>query len=356
MRKVPIDQLHSNMVLGIPVYSDSHILINAGVTGLDQYALRLQKMGVFSLFIEDDAGEGIEIEELITTETRMKCKQTLSQSFQKLDARLSVNMREITSVTEQMLGEILSNKNILYNLNEIGNIGDNTLDHSVNTSIYAICLANQLHYSDSKLLDLATGTLLHDIGKTVLDHDILFKPGKLTKDEFDHVKEHVKLGYDILSKDLQIPEPIKQICLCHHERIDGSGYLRGMLGEQLHEYIKITSIVDVYEALTVNRCYHNAVTPSHAVEILAGEASSKLDFSLVSTFIQNIAIYPSGSTVLLSTGSYAIVKEQNSSFPLRPVVRLIEIEDGVCVPKEEIDLMVTLNITIIDSDVTIPTS
>lgn len=356
MRKVSIDMLTPDMRLGLPVCNGMNILINAGVHNLDRYISRLNRLGIRYLYIEDNASEGIEIDELIKTETRLKCKETLHNSFKRLDSHLAVNVRELSGVTENLVYEILNQKNVLYNLNEIGGIGDNTLDHSLNTTIYAVCLGIQLRYSDSKIKELAMGTMLHDIGKTVLNHDILFKPGTLTTEEFEHVKTHTQLGYDLLSKDHQIPELTRQICLGHHERVDGSGYPNGLTGERLPDFVKIASIVDVYEALTVNRCYHDAITPLQASEVLTEEASTKLDFQLTRAFIQNIAIYPTGTNVLLSDGRYAIVKEQNQSFPLRPIVRVVEMKDKKCIPKEEIDLMSKLNLTIVDSDMTIPTS
>lgn len=187
---------------------------------------------------------------------------------------------------------------------------------------------------------------MHDVGKTALDHSILFKPGKLTEEEFEHVKRHPQLGYDFLNKDPRIDERTKDICLLHHERIDGTGYPYCLKGKEIPEMSKICSIVDVYEALTVKRCYHEAIEPILATEILTQEAGRKLDFDLVSKFLKNIAVYPTGSSVLLSNGEQAIVKGQNPSFPLRPVVRTVRMHNGKCIPKDEIDLLTKLNITI----------
>lgn len=354
MRKVPIDKLTPTMRLGKPVRKGTLTLINAGTTNLDHYVRRLQQLGISHLYIEDAACEGIEVQDPITDNTRMKCKKTLETTFTRLRSNFSVDVNEVTDITESVLSEILGRPNMLVSLNEIGDMEDNTLDHSVNTTIFAICVARELGYDKSQMLDLAQGTLLHDIGKTSLDSNILFKPGKLTPEEFDHVKQHTLLGYGILSKNSRLSESSKRISLCHHERLDGSGYPNHLVGEEMSEYARIAAIVDVYEALTVDRCYHKAIAPSTAMEILMQEANSKLDFRLTSIFLKNIAVYPNGTMVLLSNGSYGIVKEQNHSMPLRPVVRTVEMKNGTAIPKDEIDLLNTLNITITECNVSMP--
>lgn len=311
-------------------------------------------MGISHLYVEDSLSEDIEVDEMVSQQTRMKCKKTLERTFQQINNRFELASQHINDIVEMLMGDMLTRPSIMVSLNEIGSIGDNTLDHSLNTTIYALCLGRQLRYDRNKLLELAQGTLLHDIGKTLLDSRILFKPGKLTNEEFAHVKRHTELGYEILNRDSRLPEASKIISLQHHERMDGSGYPNGLMGKELSEYARITTIVDVYEALTVDRCYHRAITPQRAVEVITEEAHTRLDFQLASIFMRNIAVYPNGTTVRLSTGEYAVVKEQNKSFPLRPVVRMIAMEGTQWVPREQVDLLTTLNLTIIGSDMTLP--
>lgn len=353
MRRVSIYALTPEMELARPVCNGTQVLINVGLKHLDRYVGRLEEMGITSLYIEDDAGEGIEVDDLITIRTRMQCKRALKHNFIRMKNNLSINMKETSVIAQDLFDEILGHQDVLYDLNEIGSMGDNTLDHSLNTAIYSICLAIQLKYNTARTVALGTGTLLHDVGKTLLNHKILFKPGKLTKEEFEHIKTHPVRGYELLIKNKSLEEEIGEISLLHHERIDGSGYPYGLRGHEIPEPARICSIVDVYEALTVKRCYHDAIAPVRATEILTQEAANKLDFDLASIFLKNIAIYPTGSTVLLSDGRYAIVKKQNSSLPQRPIVRTVVMKNGKCIPKEEIDLLSRLNTTIIASNIAI---
>lgn len=350
MRKVSLDMLTADMQLGKAVCKGASILISSGTKDLTRYIPRLQRLGLTHLYIQDDSCDDIEMDEIVCEHTRMECKQTIEKSFRQMQAQSTVDVRQVSFVVEDLLDEILGHSNMLVSLNEIGGIGDNTLDHSLNTTIYAICLGTQLGYNREQLRHLACGTLLHDVGKTMLNNTILFKQGPLQPDEFEHVKQHAQIGYNMLSKHSNISEASKRIALCHHERVDGSGYPGGLMGDQLSEFTRIAAIVDVFEALTVNRCYHRAIAPQHAVDVLCSEAGIKLDMRLCTLFMQSIAIYPNGMTVLLSDGRYAVVKQQNRALPLRPVVRVLTIENGKCVAQEEINLMQMLNITIVDSD------
>lgn len=160
MRKIPIAMLTPDMELARAISNGSQILINAGVKDLGRYIRRLEEMGISYVYIEDAAGEGIEIDELITTKTRMHCKRSMANNFSRMQNNLSIDMKETTDVAQNLFEEILSHDDVLYDLNEIGSIGDNTLDHSINTTIYAICLAIQMKYDTSKTIATCNGNLV----------------------------------------------------------------------------------------------------------------------------------------------------------------------------------------------------
>lgn len=348
MRKVSIDRLTHDMVLGKPVMLGDAVLIRDGVSDLIRYRNRLLQIGVHSLYIEDDASNGIIIDDPISDRLRFRCKRTLSNTIEQLRSNVLVDNGEIKHLIESMLEEILSRPQMLMSMSDIGRTGDNTLEHSINTTIYAIYLGGLLNFSRPKLTYLAEGLLLHDIGKTLLERSIIFKKGKLTPEEFDYVKTHTTLGYDLLGKNHGLSEPSRQIALCHHERIDGSGYPNGMAGKELSDVVRMSAVVDTYEALTADRCYRPAMPPAKAIQILYQEADTKLDLTIVSEFVKHLAVYPNGTLVTLSDGNTGLVQMQNPSMPLRPVVRIIQEIDGKPAPVQEIDLLKTLNVTILD--------
>lgn len=348
MRKISLDRLTPDMKLGKSVCHGTSILIVAGTCNLNQFISNLERLGIYSLYVEDDVCEGIEIDDVVSDRTRMRCKKTLIHTFEKLGSNFTVDRARVTDTVESLMEEIISHPDTLISLNEISCTDDDTLDHSINTTIFSICMGLSLNYSRKQMLELAEGTLLHDVGKTVLDKKIVFKPGRLSTEEFEYIKTHAQLGYDLLTKVYALPETSRQIALCHHERMDGSGYPYAMHGEQISEFCRIAAIVDVYEALIADRCYRKAIRPYHAMEILTEETAEKLDLGLSTLFMQNVAVFPNGTTVGLSDGRMGIVKSQNYSMPLRPIVRVVDLVDGTEAAGVEIDLMKALNLTIVE--------
>ncbi|MDR2547505.1 MAG: HD domain-containing protein [Lachnospiraceae bacterium] len=353
MRKVPISMLEPEMSLGKSIYNGDSLLLRRGIANLHRYINKLTELDIGHVYIDDEISEGIEVHDAISEDTRNKCKTALSTTFAHVlendPNKNAIDIEELSDVVDVMIAEILSQPNIVISLQDIGSSRDETLLHSVNSTVYGLVLANRIGINTVAMRDLAQGLLLHDIGKVLLDQEILYKSVALTREEFDHIKQHTKLGYEILKKDPVLTEMTRRVALDHHERLDGSGYA-GSRGDELNLLVRISSIVDAYEALTVNRCYRKGYTPSKAADILTADAVDKLDAELLGRFFQCIAIYPNGSLLKLSNGKYAAVKEQNTGVPFRPVIRMIEIEGGKQVAGEEINLAHTLNITVVEDD------
>jgi len=161
---------------------------------------------------------------------------------------------------------------------------------------------------------------------------------------------HSFKGYEYLKNRFNIPSSSKKGVLEHHEKHDGSGYPAGKRGKDISLFGKIIAISDVYDALTSDRPYRKAVTPSDAIEYVMGGSDSQFDREVVKSFIQKIAPYPIGTTVLLSDGSVGIVLENHSDCCLRPKVKIIahmniKIEPYVIDLRNDMNL---LDIVIID--------
>lgn len=350
MRRIPLMMLTPEMKLGKSIYNETVMLLKKGTANLNRYVNKLTELGIETIYVDDEVSEGIEIPDAVSEETRKHCKEALSDTFSHIRQGGSLESTRLSEVVSHLIEEIMSQPNIIVSLHEIGSSKDETLLHCVNTAVYGLILANRVGMSEISQRDLAQGLLLHDIGKIALDQKILYKSERLTEDEFAHIMQHPILGYDILKKDPLLTEATRRIALNHHERLDGSGYVYGTSGGELNILIRIASIVDVYEALTVNRCYRKSYTPSKAADILMADAVEKLDAELIANFFQSIAIYPNGNPLILSDSSLAIVKEQNPGLPFRPVVRVVESKNGKNMPGEDIDLSTVLNITIIEDD------
>lgn len=168
---------------------------------------------------------------------------------------------------------------------------------------------------------LALGFLFHDIGKLKTPIEILKKRGKLTKPEFEIMKEHSQYGYEMLC-ELGLHD-IAHLAKSHHERINGTGYPEGLNAEQLPKEVRILQLVDIYSAITLSRSYKEEVKAADAIALLYQD-KHLLDEDLLGQFIDFIGVYPENSVVLLSDGTHAIVEKVNVMYPLLPTVKLFE--------------------------------
>lgn len=351
MRKVPLALLTTDMTLAKPVHYFCNLLLKEGTGNLVRYAESLAKMGITYVYVNDDIGEDIEVVDIIKSETTLKCKTILCSTLNKLQRDGSFEVDILNESINGMVEELLTSQHVLVSLNDLGTTDDSTFNHSINTTIYAMLLGQQLGYSRYNMQKLAIGTLLHDVGKVFVDQKILYKKGRLTVEEKAHINTHTTLGYDALKKNKYLTEDSREISLSHHERLNGIGYPNGLTKNEIPEFVRIAAIADVYEALTADRCYH-AKNPNYkAVEIMAHEAVEGLDASLLGLLIKRIAIYPNGSTVRLSTGDYAVVVKQNVTIPYCPVVRVMLNDSGKIIAGETIDLSKKLDMTIVEAEI-----
>lgn len=351
MRMVSVNMLKPEMRLAFPVYCKNALVIKAGKDNMARYIPNLTNMGIHFVYVEDKQSDGIEISDALSGETRYGGKKALKKIVEQYSDFSTITMSSINDSIEHIISDILHNRDIQISLNDIGTVDEYTYVHSVDVCVYSLLIGRELGYNKTTMNKLAMGAILHDIGKTVLERDIQFKKGALTEDEYVYMKRHADFGYEILKMNTSMPEASRRIALNHHERLDGSGYPNGLGGNQLDEFARITAIADVFDALISDRCYKRKWSVNQAVDYMIEYSDSLFSAELVQLFIQQIAIYPNGSMVLMSDNSIGIVKEQNKNVPLRPIVRLIVDRKGQEIESpHEIDLMENLAITIIKSE------
>jgi len=193
--------------------------------------------------------------------------------------------------------------------------------HCVNTAILAANLGLAQGFSQIELADLCASSLLHDIGILKIPEEIIFKPSKLTKEEFDLIKKHPAYGLELLDLINAPPDSAAEVIYQHHERIDGTGYPEGKKGEEISEFAKIVSIIEVYEAVTHPRPYHRVI-PYEGVKMVVQEARTSFEPKLVKAFLNYITAYPPGSYVLLNSNEIGKVVSINENLPMRPVIEV----------------------------------
>ncbi len=186
-------------------------------------------------------------------------------------------------------------------LHSLREFDDLTYAHSVNVALVSSIIGQWLHYSDDDIRILTLCGLLHDIGKVMIPNEILTKPGKLTDEEFMIMKTHVQKGYDIL-KPQSIDNRIKEACLFHHEKCDGTGYPHGLKSDKIPVFAKIVSIADIYDAMTADRSYRKALCPFSVVEMMERQCFSSLDPTYALPFLKNVVSSYIHNNVRLSDG------------------------------------------------------
>ena len=257
------------------------------------------------------------------------------------DVRLgrAITLDNVEPVIEAVTGSILRNGSALLGLVGIKNKDDYTFLHSVSVCTLMIAFGRTLGLEGEDLRQAGIGGLLHDVGKMKVPDEVLNKPGRLTDAEFALIRRHFGDGHAILLETPGVgPVPL-DITLHHHERIDGSGYPKKLAGEEISTMARMAAIVDVYDAITADRCYHTGMAPTEALRKMWEWSSAHFDQRLLQGFMRCIGIYPVGSLVLLESGRLGVVIEQNEKSVLTPVVRIFfsTRSNGYIIP-ENIDL------------------
>lgn len=208
--------------------------------------------------------------------------------------------------------------------------------HCLNSALIAGVFGKWSGLSGEDLEILIQCAFLYDIGKLKLPYDLIWKPDKLTDLEFEQIKTHTMIGFDLL-KDLKLSQHILNATLMHHERCDGSGYPSKLVGKQIDRFAKYIAIIDSYEAMTSARTYRQSLNPFLVIENFERKGFEKYDMEFIVPILAKVAQSQVGYTVLLSDGRKCKVETINLAALSRPLLRYEE---------EEVDLSKKRELTI----------
>ncbi|MFD1735908.1 HD-GYP domain-containing protein [Bacillus salitolerans] len=366
MRLVPLERCESKMMLGQSIYDgNGRVLLAKGTELSDRLIQRLKKLHIYSVYIEDELSQGIEIVESVPERLRIEAVNVITDSLNTIAELKDTSgsnlqgmmktgraIRSLQKVFKDLLSCLSENRTVINLLATTKIHGNDIYQHSLNVTIYACQLAIENGLPLKNIEEIGLGAMLHDVGKVFISHEVLNKPGKLTEEEYEYVKKHTELGFDLLRKIHEIPMTVSHCALQHHEKLDGTGYPRGLKETEIHSYAKIISVADVFSALTSHRAYRTPFLPHEALEILYAGSGSQFESKQIQLFKGCIAIYPQGLTVKMNDGRIGIISDYNFHSVGRPKVRIIRDEYNQKIVPYEIDLSSKEHLTldIIESD------
>jgi len=355
MRYIPVKYLKDGMICGRKLIGkNGKMLINKGSIFQESYINRIKDLGYSRVYIQDELSEDIQINETVDTEVQFEVITAIKNIYSRIATGNIISKSDVSTISrlvENITSQIFYDKNVMLNIVDLKVFDDYTFFHSVNVGILSMAVGATIGLKKSDLFNLGMGAILHDIGKMFIPIQILNKPGKLTTEEFEIIKTHSLKGYGYLLQKFDLPDISTRAVLEHHERFDGTGYPYNKKGVEISQCGSIIAISDVYDALTSDRPYRSALSPSEGMEYIIAGCDTLFNSNDVHCFIRKVAPYPVGSLVKLSNGKIGLVIKNYYDCGLRPKVRVIY-QEGEKIDTYTIDLKndpAYLNIVVVNS-------
>jgi putative nucleotidyltransferase with HDIG domain len=363
MRYVTVEHLEPGMVLARTIWGASgEVLLARGAVLQPPTIDALRRREVKAVWVrtgpEDDTTD--EALEVVSPQLRQEAAARVAEVFRAASSgadprALTRRAQQLSRIADSLVDEVLSGP-VVGELVALKTHDAYTLHHSVEVAAGSVLLGLQIGVGRSGLRELALGGLLHDLGKIRIPQEVLNKPGPLSPDEWDLIKQHPTWGYELVARmglDEVLP---KHIAWQHHERQDGQGYPRGLrgtnrirrhpsemaAGDRISLCAEIAQVADVYSALRSDRPYRPGMPPEQAVRTMREMAGPHLNRELLDAFLAAVPTFPVGLTVRVHTGPFAgylaVVVRNHRTAPDRPVIRLVRALSGTPCDPVELDL------------------
>lgn len=264
-------------------------------------------------------------------------KTIVNSMFESASLGRSIDMAVLEKLVDDLSYSVARNPHAIISLSRLRRVSEYTGMNAVAVSAMMMALARQLNLDYDQVHSAGLAGLLHDLGKAAMPANLLNKTGKLLPKELAVIQSHASEGIRMLER-IGVKDPIVlDVCLHHHEKIDGSGYPERLSGDQISLFAKMCAICDVYDAITSNRPYKAGWSPAETLRRMAGEMKGHFDPRIFQAFVKTIGAYPIGSLVRLESGRLAVVVEQTASLAV-PKVKVFYHHQKGQIPVQEIDL------------------
>ncbi len=326
MRVIDINKAECGMILARDIYATTQdlLLLKKGVAITEANIADLKAHHIRSIFVCNGRYDNLEMEPLINNALRDKVVKEMYSVYQTNALNeLTLGPKEmerLSAVTDMIVDQVVSSPFLSVSVKNLQSFDEYTYHHCLCVSALSVAIASALDLDRDTMRRIGLSALLHDVGKIQVGLELINKPGKFTQAEFELVKKHPLYGAEYLKKNNLVDFDIYNGVLTHHEKYDGSGYPFGLAGGNIPLFGRILAVADVYDALTSNRPYRTAKSPSEAYEFLLGGVDTHFDPDMVKAFSKRIAPYPIGMTVDLSNGDKGLVVDVDPETPLRPII------------------------------------
>ena len=365
MKIVQVKMLKEGDRFSRPVFIDGkNMFVSENVPLRIKELERLERWGITALHTEGellpnnsgnpqaDLSDSVSFVNYINTPIHREILDTyrnLTTRFREIQRNIEMQKPmdngEIDKIVDTLFSVLADHRDDLIQLIFFGLPGESdSAQNALNCAVLSGIIGAGQNMIQHKLLQLATGALLHDVGMLRVPKEIVGKTGKLDQTEIGKIKAHTIHSYKIITRELKYPEEIGLIALQHHERWDGEGYPKKLSGRQISFFARIVAVADAFEAMVSDRPYRDSMIGYTAMRSILGDNGRRFDPEILRVFIKCMGIYPLGSIVLLSSSCVCRVVENNPEAPLRPKVKIMINKDGSMVENDRGEI-IDLNIS-----------
>ena len=328
-KTISFNKIKPGMRISKNLEQNGRILLKQDILVTDQIITKLKKMYyIESVEVYDNEiiEKQVSIEEKKQGELRKieddfrEISSRLQNTFRKIVSKNETSMNEIREFSQKIQNELKPSSMVIKNIVLYGSGEDSIYRHGVNVAALSALLGRWIGLEESKINLLVYSAILHDVGKTKIEKEVLKKYTPLTKSEFNMIKTHTSAGYNLIKGITFLDKSVSYGVLMHHERVDGSGYPLGLKGEGIHAFAKVIAIADVFDAINSDRGYKDKKLPFEALQIVKNEGLGKLDYEYVKIFLEHIVGYYTGEEVLLNTDEKCKIIQMNVNNLEKPLV------------------------------------
>ncbi len=336
MQRTLVEELKPGHIIAKDIHNQNGVmLLPKGTVSSSNVIWRLENTGVKDVYVNDSEHETVEaitnfqrdllIDDVICQNTKIHAHKQIKKTMLRFNSMGKLQIGNISPIVEDIIEQLLAKRDIALTLSRLRSIDNYTYEHSLNVCVLSLILGIDLNVDRQMLCTLGTGAIMHDVGKVVISEDILKKPTKLTDAEFDEIRKHTEYGYEILL-DSNVSEEAAAIALYHHEKYDGSGYNKQLVGDEIPLFSRIVAVADVYDAMSNDRIYKKKLPPDLVYKEITRLTGKHFDSAVIEKFFQHLSLYPIGTGVVLNTNHKGVVIEQNKYLPESPVIRVFKKE------------------------------